>query len=145
MFLSSRSMSFQMGRCVLSFAVISMLAGCGGSGSPPEEATALPFVQCTIKSAGKDVEGAVVGLHAKSGKSPKIVGHYDGESGAYRFGTLEGDKEKPGVPAGTYVVTVTPGRGSKAAIPGKYAKPQSSDLTLEVKQESEGVIPLVLN
>jgi hypothetical protein len=130
---------------VCGLAVVSCLVGCGGSGRSSEEAAALPFVQCKIKSAGKDVEGAVVGLHAKGGNSPKIVGHYDGESGAYRFGTMDGGKEKPGVPEGSYIVTVTPARGSRAPVPGKYAKAQSSNLTLEVKQGQEGVIPLVLN
>ncbi|OAI53203.1 hypothetical protein AYO47_05375 [Planctomyces sp. SCGC AG-212-M04] len=139
-------MKFQIRRFVCGMVAVSGLAGCGGGPSgPPDDPNAFPFVQCTIKSAGKDVEGAVVGLYAKSGTSPKIVGRFDGESGAYRFGTMEGDKEKPGVPEGTYVVTVTPGRGSKVSIPGKYAKAQSSNLTLEVKKGDEAIIPLVLN
>jgi hypothetical protein len=139
-------MKFQIRQFVCGVVAVSSLVGCGGGSSgPPSDPNAFPFVQCTIKAAGKGIEGAVVGLHAKSGSSPKIVGRYDGESGNYRFGTMDGDKEKPGVPEGTYVVTVAPGRGSKVSIPGKYAKAQSSDLTLEVKKGEDSVVPLVLN
>ena len=84
------------------------------------------------------------GLHAQGGASPRIVSHFDPESGAYRFGTKEGTEEKPGVPEGTYIVTVTPGRGSKGAIPKKYAKPQSSDLTVEVKKGEDPLLALNL-
>jgi hypothetical protein len=139
-------MSVQIRQFVRGIAVVSTLVGCGAEPSSnvatiPNE---YPFVQCTIKAAGKDVEAAVVGLHSKGGTSPKIVGHYDAESGAYRFGTVEGKTEKPGVPEGNYVVTVAPGRGSKVSIPGKYAKPQSSDLTLEVKKGDNLMVPLEL-
>jgi len=139
-------MSIQIRQLICGVALVSTLMGCGGGSSgPPSDPNAFPFPQCTIKASGKDVEGAVVGLHAKGGTSPKIVGRYDGDSGAYRFGTVEGDKEKPGVPEGTYVVTVAPGRGSKVSIPGKYAKASSSDLTLQVKKGEDGIVPLTLN
>ena len=139
-------MNFQIRQLVCGAIVVSTLMGCGGGSSgPPSDPNALPFVQCTIKSSGKDVEGAIVGLHAKSGTSPKIVGRFDPESGAYRFGTMEGTEEKPGVPEGTYVVTVAPGRGSKAPIPAKYAKAQSSNLTMEVKKGEDPLISLTLN
>lgn len=138
-------MKLQIRQFVYSTAIVCSFAGCGGGSSgPPSDPNAFPFVQCTISAAGKGVEGAVVRLHAKSGTAPKIVGRYDGESGAYRFGTMEGGKEKPGVPEGSYVVTVTPGRGSKAAIPAKYAKRQSSDLTMDVQQGEAPMISLVL-
>lgn len=133
-------MSFRTPLLFCGTAILSMLAGCGAAQSPIADANAFPFVQCSLKSAGKDVEAATIAFHAKGGSTPKIVSHYDPESTCYRFTTQEGGAQKAGVPEGTYVMTVAPGKGTKATVPSKYTKPESSGLTVEVKK-GENILP----
>lgn len=127
-------------------AALSLILGCGGGsgGVAPADPNPLPFVQCTIKSGGKDVEAATVAFHSKGGSSPKITSHYDPDSTTYRFTTQEGQQQKSGVPEGAYVLTVKPGKGTKVTIPSKYSDPKSSGLAVDVKKGENFLPPLEL-
>ncbi|MGQ0636810.1 MAG: hypothetical protein ACT4QC_19550 [Planctomycetaceae bacterium] len=119
-------------RAFCGFAALALWAGCGPAPVVFEDPEAYPFVQCSVKMGGKDVEGALVTFHGE-GKE-KIVSAYDDETKAYRFITSVDHKKMAGVPVGEYKVSVKPGRGSKAKIPEKYQSPQSSGLTAKVAE-----------
>jgi hypothetical protein len=125
--------------------IVAGLEGCSSGNAATPDPNALPFVQCTIRSGGKDVEAAAVALHSKAGGKLQIVGRYDAEGACYRFTTKDGTKESAGVPEGSYLMTVVPGRGTKATVAGKYAKAQTSGVSVEVKPGENFLPPIELN
>lgn len=122
------------------------LAGCGRSGPKikPPEYFAYPLASLSVKLSGKPVPDAIVEFHAKEGKSPSVVSHFDSEADCYKFVTIEGNEKIAGVPEGEYTVTVKPGRNTRVSIPAKYGSPQTSGLTVEVKEGNNSLPPIEL-
>lgn len=108
------------------------LAGCGGEAETATDLDALPFVQCKVVMAGKDIAGALVAFHTESAPNRRIVGVFDPENDCYRFITTVDGKRTAGVPEGEYRVTVKPGRGTRTPISSRYADPKRSELTARI-------------
>jgi hypothetical protein len=126
-------------------AFATALAGCGGAGEVVTDPDALPFVQCKVVLAGQDVAGAVVTFHADGEFNRRIVSAFDSENDCYRFITTVADKRTGGVPEGEYRVSVKPGRGTRARIPGRYADPKTSGLTARIVAGNNFLPPFELN
>jgi hypothetical protein len=137
-------MQVQLQRLAFFGSVVAALAGCGSAPAAPPEPDAFPFVQCKVVMGGKDVAGAIVTFHGEGAQDQKIVSAYDSDNDCYRFTTSVDGEKKAGVPEGEYKVTVKPGRGTKAKIPGKYTDPKSSGLTAKVAKGTNFLPPFEL-
>jgi hypothetical protein len=139
------SMNAKNYRLALLSPLFALVVGCSQAPLPKLDYEPMPSLECKFQMGDKNVEGAIVQLHSKSGKTPKIVSYYDSESDSYKFTTqLEGAKPIGGVPEGEYTVTVKPGRTTKARFSTKYADVATSGLTLQVESGENSPEPFEL-
>lgn len=128
------SMNIRIVKLVWLGSILAFVGGCSRAPEVTLDYEPLPLVVCKVQMGDKEVEGAILELHSKSGKTPKITSHYDSDSDSYKFTTeLDGAKPMGGVPEGDYTVTVKPTRITKARFSSKYADPTTSGLTLQVE------------
>lgn len=120
-----------------------LAAGCGPSAPP----VALHEVRGRVAFGRQTPVGAQVVLHPRDGAWPhgSLPSATVAEDGSFRLGTFAaGD----GAPAGEYVATVQwfpvdkDGSVGGNALPGKYAAPHSSPLTVTVQAGANDLPPL---
>jgi hypothetical protein len=137
-------------------ALLSAVVGCGSS----ENAAWLPVFPAsgTVSVDGRPPAGAFVVLHPKAGYQRAPDGELVRPHGIVREdGTFEltSYKTGDGAPVGEYVVTfelrkvVTYPSGDAGPgpnlIPSKYAKPNTSPVTVKIEAASNSLPPIVLS
>lgn len=122
--------------------------GCGSRNNPKFEKT-VPVRGMVVLANGEPVAGGLITFH------PKELNKGDawatiGRDGRFELGTY---KKNDGAMLGSYTVTIeaiiydrngNPRPNHSLGIPAKYAKVESSDLTVEVKDEGSQDMKLVL-
>jgi hypothetical protein len=134
--------------CASGLLVVLVCIGCGPRANPHFQKTTAVRGKVTFAN-GSPVRGGLVTLHPKDGSKAESRGTID-KDGRFTLGTY---KVSDGTMAGAYAVTVEPivydKRGNmrpdrSLRIPAKYADPDSSGLTVEIKDEDSQEVTLVL-
>jgi len=122
--------------------------GCGPRNNPHFEKTTPVSGQVTLAN-GSLLRGGLITLHPKDGTKSESRGTI-GQDGRFTLGTY---KVNDGAMPGQYTVTVEPIVYDKQGnmrpdrslgIPPKYTSADSSDLTVEIKDEASQELNLVL-
>lgn len=122
--------------------------GCGPRNNPTFEKT-VPVRGTVVLGNGAPVSGGLITFHPKELNRGDAWGTI-GRDGRFELGTY---KKDDGAMLGTYTVTVepiiydrngNPRPNRSLGIPGKYTRMESSDLTVEVRDEGTQEIKLVL-
>lgn len=104
----------------------------------PQDPNVLNFVRGgPITLNGKSIApGAIIKFHAKEGANPSqpIVGTYNNDEGYFTVITTKDGVKFAGAPAGSYKMTIESPKRAPNSVPAKYGKPETSDLTVEVKE-----------
>lgn len=122
--------------------------GCGPRNNPIFEKT-VAFRGSVVLANGATLPGGRVTFHPQDPTKAEARGMLD-RDGRFELGTY---KKNDGVMPGAYTVTIEPlvydqrgnmVRNRSLPIPALYTEPQSSRLTVEVKDESEQEMKFVL-
>lgn len=134
--------------CAGGLLAVLFCIGCGPHADPHFEKTTPVRGKVTFAN-GSPVRGGLVTLHPKDGTKSESRGTID-KSGCFMLGTY---KVSDGTMPGEYTITIEPivydKRGNmrpdkSLGIPAKYANPDSSGLTVEIKDEESQEVNLVL-
>jgi len=134
--------------CAAGLLAVFLCSGCRPGANPHIEKT-IPVSGKVTFANGSPVRGGLVTLHPKDGTKSESRGTID-KSGNFTLGTY---KVSDGTMPGEYTVTVEPivydKRGNmrpdkSLGIPAKYASPDSSGLTIEIKDQESQEVNLVL-
>jgi hypothetical protein len=133
-----------------------ILPGCGGASRPTNRPETVP-ASGTVTYQGKPVAGATVTFVADSPASARGAVARTDESGQFKLTTFDaGDGAIPGnyrvtvakmdatAVAENLDPTVPPPPPPKSVLPEKFADPNTSGLTAEVKQDGENKFPFDL-
>lgn len=139
-------------QCLLAvgFSLALLLSGCGKA--PPKPWEKVFPAKGVVKFKGKPLGGAMITLVPQNSEFPDSVrpSATSKDEGSFELGTHSRDD---GAPAGTYKATVmhfpvvgpkdnpSPGRND---LPAKYARPETTDLTVEVSESGADLKPLEL-
>lgn len=132
--------------CVL--LTVLFCVGCGPRNNPKFEKT-VPVRGTVVSIGGAPVTGGLITLHPKELNKGDAWGTI-GPDGRFVLGTY---KKDDGAMLGTYKVTIepivydrngNPRPNYSLGIPAKYTKAESSDLTVEIKDEGMQDMKLVL-
>lgn len=144
----TRTPTPRLRRALFSFAVVlfwTALAGCGQKGP-----VLYPVTGKVTGADGKPLEHASVVFHPVDTSDPNAV-KPRGKVGADGTFTLTTHTAGDGAPAGEYRVTVeqwlSSGRADEPPVnrlPGKYAKPESSDLKATVSAGPTDLAPFTV-
>jgi hypothetical protein len=134
----------------IGFALALLAAGCGKA--PPKPWEKVVPAKGVVKYKGKPLGGAMITLIPKDSTFPDSVrpSATSKEDGSFELGTYS---QSDGAPAGAYKALVlhfpvvgpkdNPSPGPND-LPAKYARPDSTDLTVEVSESAAALQPLEL-
>lgn len=135
-------------RWLCSLLAMCVCLGCGPRNNPTFEKT-VPVRGTVVLGNGAPVTGGLITFHPKELNRGDAWATID-RDGRFELGTY---KKDDGAMLGTYTVTIEPIIYDKngnprpfpsLGIPAKYTRAESSDLTVEVKDEAIQDIKLVL-
>jgi hypothetical protein len=138
-----------MFRCSWCCGLVVVFLGVGCTRNNPKFEKTVPVRGTVVLANGSPVAGGLITFRPKETNRGDAWGMI-GQDGRFQLGTY---KKDDGAMLGTYTVTVepivydqsgNPRPNRSLGIPAKYAKAETSDLTVEIKGEGEQDIKLVL-